>query len=625
MKKILTLIISALASFAISAQTLHVVIDHVTYAIPAAQAGDMVYTDGTSLTILNKTFALSELTRMYVDDSSVEDNTVTVTYNNDEAYVVVAGNIAQYITPTISGAHVNIEQSEEVSETTCGEISYLLSGESSDGSFGMTGSYKSTVELHGLSLTNLSGAPIDIQNGKRIDFSIKNGTVNTLTDCAGGSQKGCIVCKGHLEFKGKGTLSVSGNTAHAIYAKEYIEMKNCTIHVLSSVKDGVNCNQYFLMESGTLNIENVGDDGMQVSFKDDTDREAEDTGSITIEGGTITVSASATAAKAIKADGDITIKGGTFALSTSGKGEWDADELKTKGASCLNADGNVTIEGGTFTMNSTGSAGKGISCDGDLVIKDGDLTITTSGGIFAYVNGREYDGYTGNTDNLNSDYKSSPKGIKADGNITIDGGNIKVYTTGHGGEGIESKSVMTINDGTILVNSYDDGLNSASHMYINGGDITSVASNNDGLDSNGNMYLNGGVVRAFGGSGAECGIDANDEEGYHVYITGGTILGCGSNSNSTPQSVTPRQCYVTASGSPKAGNVITIKSGSTELASFTVPDNYSNSSAGTGNRPGGGSWGGSSKGNLLISCAGLTSGSSYTVTVGTTSSTVTAK
>ncbi len=624
MRKIFTFIVLALGLLDSFAQTLHVVMGNVTYAIPAAQAGDMVYTGGTSLTILNKTFALSELTQMYVDGSVVEDNTVTVTYDGDNAYVLVAGNIAQYITPTISGAKVSIVQSEEVSETTCGEITYLLSGESSDGCFDMTGSYKSTIELHGLTLTNLSGAPIDIQNGKRIDFSVKSETENTLVDCAGGSQKGCIVCKGHLEFKGKGTLNVTGNTAHAIYAKEYIEMKNCTINVLSSVKDGVNCNQYFHMESGTLNIDNVGDDGMQVSFKDDTDREAEDTGSITILDGTITASATATAAKAIKADGDINISGGVFTLSTSGKGKWDAEDVKTKGASCLNADGNINITGGTFVMNSTGSAGKGISCDGNLTIDDCDLTITTTGGIFAYVNGTEYDGYTGNTDRLDSDYKSSPKGVKADGDVTINGGNIKVYTKGHGGEGIESKNVMTINDGTILVNSYDDALNSASHMYIKGGDITAVASNNDGLDSNGHMYLMGGVVRAFGGSGAETGIDANDEAGYHVYITGGTILGVGSNSNSTPQSTTDRQYYVTGSGSPKSGNTITLKSGDTELASFTVPDNYSNSSAGGGNRPGGGGWGGSN-GNILLSCAGLTLGSSYTLTVGTSSSTVTAK
>ncbi len=628
MKKILTFIVLALTSLAISAQTLHVVMGSVTYSIPASQAGEMVYTDGTSLTILNKAFPLENLSRMYVDNTSVEDNTVTVNYDGTNAYVVVAGNIAQYITPTVNGAQVSIEQSEAVGETTCGEITYLLSGESSDGCFNMTGSYKSTVVLQGLSLTNLSGAAMDIQNGKRIKVDIKSGTVNSLVDGADGSQKGCIVCKGHIEFKGDGSLHVTGNKSHAIYAKEYIEMKNCKIQVLSSIKDGLNCNQYFLMESGELDVANVGDDGVQVSFKDDTDREAEDTGSITILSGTISVSATAKASKAIKADGDINISGGTFTLSTSGGGKWDDEDVKTKGASCLNSDGTIHITGGTFTMNSTGSAGKGISCDGDLTIDDCDLTITTTGGVFAYVNGTEYDGYTGNTDRLDSNYKSSPKGIKADGNITINGGNIAVKTTGMGGEGIESKSEMTINDGTILVNSYDDGLNSSSHMYVNGGDITVVATNNDGLDSNGHMYLNGGVVRAFGGSAPETGLDANDEEGYHVYITGGTILGVGGNSNSTPQSTTNRQYYLTVSGSPKAGDVISVKSGNNELASFTVPENYSgSSSSGGGNRPGGGGggmWGGSN-GNVLISCAGLTSGSSYTVTIGSSSSTATAK
>ena len=108
----------------------------------------------------------------------------------------------------------------------------------------------------------------------------------------------------------------------------------------------------------------------------------------------------------------------------------------------------------------------------------------TSGGMYAYVNGREYTDYTGNTDYLDSDQKSSPKGIKADGNVTINGGNIKVTTTGNGAEGIESKNVLTINDGTIVVNSCDDAINSSSHMYIKGGDVTVVATDNDGLDSN---------------------------------------------------------------------------------------------------------------------------------------------
>ena len=171
-------------------------------------------------------------------------------------------------------------------------------------------------------------------------------------------------------------------------------------------------------------------------------------------------------------------------------------------------------------------------------------------------------------------------------------------------------------------------------MYIKGGDVTVVATNNDGLDSNGNLYISGGVIRAFGTSSPECGIDANEEEGYSVIFTGGTLLAVGGG-NSTPRTSESTQPYVSGSMSVSAGNEITLKSGDTVLATFTVPDNYSSSNQGGdpggwgapanagpgGGGPGGGGWGGSS---VLISCAGLTSGSSYTMTSGTSSSTVTA-
>lgn len=627
----LALMIAAVAMVAtVSAQTLNVKVGSVTYAVPAAQAGEMVYSDGESLTILGKTFTLSEIEKMYVDAAEVADNTVSVTYDGTSASVTVAGNIARYVEPTVSGAHVSIVQGAEVGDDTCGEITYQLSGASTDGAFYMEGDYKASLELLGLTLTNATGAPIDVQNGKRISLSVKSGTVNTLADCAGGSQKGCVVCKGHLELKGKGTLNVTGNTAHAIYSKEYVEMKNCTVNVLSAVKDGLNCNQYFAMESGALAISGTGDDGVQVSYKDDTDREAEDTGSITISGGTLTAAVTAKAAKALKADGSIYVTGGTLDLTTAGGGMWDTEDVKTKAAACISTDETVQIDGGTIAMTSTGSGGKGISSDGDLTINGGDITIKTTGGLFAYVNGTVYDNYTGNSDNISSDYKSSPKGMKADGNVTINGGTISVTTTGNGSEGIESKAVMTINDGTITVSSYDDGLNSTSHMYINGGDITVVATNNDGLDSNGNLYINGGVIRAFGGNSPECGIDANTEDGYNVYFTGGTLLAVGGG-NSVPKSAT--QAYISASAPVTAGSTVSLASGSTTLATFTVPENYTGSSS-SGTQPGGrAGWGGpggnrpggSSGGSLLITCAGLTAGSSYTLTYGTSSTTVTAK
>ena len=630
-RTLMTMVAASAIAFAAQAQTLNVVVGNVTYALPASQAGDMTYTGGTQLTIMGKTIPTADITRMYVDQSEVDDGTVAVTYNGTSASVVVAGDVAQYVEPIVSGAHVELTQSSSVGDDTCGEITYVLSGSSTDGSFTLNGSYKASVELRGLDLTNPSGAPLDIQNGKRIELSVKKDTENTLSDGSDGSQKGCVVCKGHLEIKGKGTLNVRGNAAHAIYSKEYVELKNATVNILAAAKDGINCNQYFAMESGTLNIAGVLDDGVQVAYKDDTDRDEEDTGSIIITGGTLYIATTGTATKGLKAEGDININGGSLTISTTGGGMWDADKAKTKAASCISADGNVHITDGTLQLTSSGSGGKGINCDGEFICDGGLLTISTTGGMYAYVNGVEYDNYTGNTDRLSSDQKSSPKGVKADGNVTINGGNINVCVTGNGGEGIESKAVMIINDGNIVANTSDDALNSSSHMYIKGGTVTVVATGNDGLDSNGNLYIMGGTIMAFGASSPECGIDANEEEGYTVIFTGGTLLAVGG-SNSVPSTSESTQPYVSGSMTVSADSEVTLKSGDTVLATFTVPSNYSSSSSSGG--PGGwspeqkagpggpGGWGGSS---VLITCPGLASGSSYTMTSGTSTTTVTAQ
>lgn len=612
------------------AQTLNVVVGSVTYALPATQTGDMTFGGDSTLTVMGKTLNVADINRMYVNDDAVEDNTVAVTYDGTKATVIVAGNVARYVTPSVTDGHVSIVQSSDVGDDTCGEITYTLAGTSDDGGFVLEGEYKASIELLGLTLTNPSGAALDIQNGKRISLSVKKGTSNTLTDAVSGEQKGCIACKGHLELKGKGVLNVYGKTGHAIYAKEYVEMKNCTVNVLAAVKDGVNCNQYFLMESGELNVSGVADDGVQVSFKDDADREAEDTGALSIKGGTVNIAVTGTATKGLKAEGNIAVTDGTVTITTSGGGEWDSDDSKTKAASCISSDANIQIDGGTLSLTSTGSGGKGISADSTLVINGGDITVTTSGGMFAYVNGTSYSNYTGSTDRLNSDQKSSPKGIKVDGNVTINGGTVNVTTKGNGGEGIESKAVLTINDGTVVVNSYDDAINSSSHMYIKGGDITVVATGNDGLDSNGNMYISGGVIKAFGTTSPECGIDANEEGGYSVIFTGGTLLAVGGG-NSVPSTSASTQPYVSGSMSVTAGSEMTLKSGSTVLATFTVPSNYSSGNSGNsggggfggqGGRPGGGGFGGGS--SVLITCPGLTSGSSYTMACGSSSSTVTA-
>lgn len=591
MRRIIGLVISGLAvSGLLTAQTLNVQVGNVTYQFPAAQTYSMPFDNGSTLTVMGKAFALSDIDNMYVDETEVTDGSVKVVYNGSSAAITVAGNVAQYLTIAQSGAHVSIAQSSDLAT----EITYSLSGSSSDGGFYMSGSYKATVELNGLTLTNVSatysGAAVHVQNGKRIDVKVITGTTNTLRDASTGSQKGCLYIKGHAEFKQKGTLNMYGNLKHAIKTGEYFTIKNATINVLSAVGDGINCSQYFLMESGAINISGVGDDGIQCDIDDSTtgstgettDHEDEDSGNVYVNGGTINITVTATAAKGIKADGDLYVTGGTVNITTSGIGKWDTDDLETKSSACLSSDGNMSLSGGTLTLSSSGSGGKGIKSDGTFMLSDSAaVVITTTGGLF-YSNGTTTNtNYTGNTDRIDNSYYSSPKGVKAKGAITIDGGKIFVTTSGRNAEGIESKSTLTINGGEIAINAYDDAINSASNMTINGGFVYARATNNDGLDANGNCYIKGGLVYAIGSSSPEVAIDANTEGGYKLYVQGGTIVAVGGLESGA--SISGGTCKQTSSWTANAWYAL--YNGSDLVFVFKTP---TKTSSGGGGGPGGG-------------------------------------
>ena len=597
MKKIYTLLTALLLTIAAMAQTLNVQVGSVTYQFPASQCGEMTYTDGTTLTIMGKAFTLSDISAMTVDNTEVTDGTIGVVYDGTSAKVTVAGNVAQYVTPTVSGAHVSIAQSDDLAE----EITYTLSGSSSDGEFYTSGSYKATIELNGLTLTNAtpvySGAAVHVQNGKRIKVKIVTGTTNTLNDASTGSQKICLYIKGHAEFAQKGTLNVTGNVKHAIKTGEYFTLKNATVNVLGAVGDGISCNEYFLMESGTISISGTGDDGIQCDLDGDTstgettDHEDEDSGNIYISDGTVNITCTATAAKGIKCDG------------------------------------NMTISGGTLNLTATGSGGKGMKCDGVMTISDGTITVVTSGGLY-YNNGTtENTNYTGDTENVSSDYYSSPKGIKAGvktqsgnsytyaGGLVISGGTITVTTSGTNGEGIESKNYLNITGGHITVNSYDDAINSAQDMTIEGGYVYAHATNNDGIDANGNCYIKGGVVYAIGASSPEVAIDVNSEEQKKLYITGGTIIAVGGLESGA--SISGGTCKSASSWTASSWHAL--YNGSDLALAFKTPTSSSagGNQGGSGGGGPGGNQGGSSQQLVVYTTSTPSLKSGVTVSGGT--------
>ncbi|MBQ8047372.1 MAG: carbohydrate-binding domain-containing protein [Prevotella sp.] len=386
MKKILTIIVALAAVSQLPAQTLNVVQGEVIYQIPASQADDMLFSDGTSVNILGKEYVLSAVDQMYIDNSTVVDNTVDVAYNGSTATVKVAGNVARYLTVTAAGSYITIEQSADVSE----EITYTLSGTSTDGAFVMDGEYKASFVLNGLDLTSKQGAAIHIKDGKRISVTLADGTTNTLSDSEGGSQKACFAVKGHTEFKGNGTLNITGNTAHAFWSKEYVQLKKSTgtINILGAVGDGFNVNQYFLQNGGTVVIKNVGDDGLQVSYKtDDNDaviQDEDNTGQVTINAGMVDITTAGDAAKGIKSASDVNILGGTVKVTQTGSITVDGTDISY--STGVKAGGDINVSGGTVIINNTADGGKGLSAEGNISIDESngttvvDITANGKGG-----------------------------------------------------------------------------------------------------------------------------------------------------------------------------------------------------------------------------------------------------
>lgn len=566
MKKIYLVITAIMLTMTVAAQTLSVKTGSVTYLFPSTQTGDMTYNDGETLTVMGKTFTMSDINEMAVVETAVINNTVSIDYDGTTASVVVAGNVAQYVSTTVEGAHVTIIQSN-TADVDGDEITYVLSGTTTDGEFALGGSYKCTISLNGLTLTNPSGAALNIANGKRIQISAKNSTVSTLTDGANGSQTGCIYSKGQIQFQGKGTLNVAGNTKHVIKSGDYISVKNLTLNITKAVADGINCNEYFLMESGNVSISGVGDDGIQcdldgtTSTGATTDHEDEDSGNIYLQGGTLTVSTSAAGSKGINATGTLYINetSGTNVITVTNIGGVDtSDSSDLAGSACLKSDTAIEISGGTLTLTNSGQGGRAINSDGTLIISGGTIDAKAQGTNYGSSSGGGRPG--GGTTSSSHKYA---KGVKADGNITITGGTINIYSTSH--EGLESKGTITISGGQVYAQASDDAINAASHLTVSGGQVCGYSTGNDGLDSNGNMYIQGGLVYAICSGTPEVGLDANTEGGYKLYVTGGTIIAIGGLERGSQLT---QSCYQASSWSKNIWYSMTVGS---ETIAFKTP------------------------------------------------------
>lgn len=292
--------------------------------------------DGTSFSVADSTYDIATI------DSITVVHTITVTFDNDTAYVDYGH--ASNVTDTIRGAHVILESNDSINE-----LEFVLQGESTHGSLTYDGPYKCRFYLNGLNLKSDQGAALDIKCGKRVDLVLNPDTENFLEDAAGGNQKGALHCKGHLEVSGGGSLTVRGNSKHGIATKEYMEIKKSTgtITIDRAVSDAMHIGQYFQMNGGRVHITGQGGEGIQVETmtivteNNDTipNPDKENNGLLFIRGGNIYIEATEDFAKGIKAPSDMFVSGGTFEIKAIGDG--------SKG---ISVSGNLTINQDDNTM-----------------------------------------------------------------------------------------------------------------------------------------------------------------------------------------------------------------------------------------------------------------------------------
>jgi len=478
-----------------------------------------------------------------IDNTSFDRSIYIVFSTSGNATVTGHGSTQQV---SISGNEVTINNEGDE------KVRYELSGTTNDGYFKLYSSKKQAIVLNNVSIANPKGAAINNQSHKRTfvvvtaSNTLADGSVNQTGDYPDQSlaededMKAAFFSEGQLTFSGTGSLLVTASGKSGITSDDYVS---------------------FL---GLQQVEVSASNGHGVRGND----------AVRVYDGTLSIHVSGTAKKGISTDGSAYFAGGTTTIQTTGSAGTVDGELT--GVAGIKADSCVLVKGGTITISSTGKGAKGINCDGEGYFIGGTVNVTTTGANYGTSNNMGM----GKSDNSNS---VSSKGIKFDGDLYLAGTDMTVKCSAH--EGIESKKSIVIKGGQIYSHSSDDAINSGSTMSIRGGIVEAFSTGNDGLDSNGNLYIKGGVVYAVGCGNPEVAVDANTEQGYRFYLTGGTLIAFGGIESGSSLS----QAVVSANYNRNTQYALC--SGETLLCAFKAP-----ASGGSG---------------LLVSHPSLQNGSSY--------------
>lgn len=492
---------------------------------------------------------------------------IYITYTNGGEVGVV--NPHSNVNVNSNGEYVTVDGLEA-------DYTVVVAGTTTNGALRINSNGGFNLRLNGANIASDTCPAINVETDTRVNLTLVDGTVNTLSDGSASPYKAALLCEGSIEVYGNGTLNVAGNRQHGINSDAHIRINSGTINVTSAVKDGIHANN-FRLYGGNVSVSGFGSDGIEAEYGS---ADHADQGTIKLMGGSLTMTVANEDCKGLKCD-TLTIQGGTHNLTASG-----AQTKAIKSTIVYIAGGNTTITASgaavvndgdpsycsgikatnmyvtngelTITCPSSNDGARGISTDGLLSMSGGTLSLSVAGNGGSYTNTSNVaDTYSAAC--IKSDVSADinggtltftcsgtgSKGISSDGNINVNGGNITMTLSGGASKGFKADEIMTVNDGTIdvtasgttVVTNSDPAYCMAikgNTTNINGGNITvNCTSTNTGgraISSDGVLTINGGTMN-FTTAGSGTTITTSD--GYSpvcikadgdAFIYGGTII-----------------------------------------------------------------------------------------------------
>jgi hypothetical protein len=332
---------------------------------------------------------------------------------------------------------------------------YVLSGKQ-EGQVFIQAAKNDVVELvlDNLTLNNPNGPAIYAPRAKRVELTLLDGSVNTISDGKhpndnSNDNSAVIFVQNDLVISssgtGNGTLNIAANFQHGVRAQDTLAIKSGVFNI-KAVGDALRGRDAVIVEAGTFSL-TAGGDGIQSNNDVNAER-----GYVTINGGTFTINAQD---DGIQAESSVTINGGSLTMSVKDDG--------------ITAKGSVLITGGIVRITECYEGIEGLN----VTIKGGDIDIfSRDDGI----NAREYVVKT----NVQSRFGRQPMGrspINENIYVRITGGNIHVYAMG---DGIDSNNNIFFEGGTLRISGPSMGMEGAidfdGTMLITGGTLVTAGS-----------------------------------------------------------------------------------------------------------------------------------------------------